>query len=59
MKNLLFAILSPFILGLSIVGSDTAQASSLTAKDYQQKAEVQLSNVFNQTDLATLDLKGK
>lgn len=58
-KNLLFALLSPFILGLSIVGSDTAQASSLTAKDYQQKAEVQLSNAFNQTDLATLDLKGK
>ena len=58
-KNLLFALLSPFILGLSIVGSDTAHASSLTAKDYQQKAEVQLSNAFNQTDLATLDLKGK
>lgn len=58
-KNLLFALLSPFILGLSIVGSDTAHANSLTAKDYQQKAEVQLSNAFNQTDLATLDLKGK
>lgn len=58
-KNLLLVLLSPFLLGLSIVGSDIAQASSLTATEYQQKAEVQLSNVFNQTDLTNGDLKGK
>ena len=55
----MFALLSPVILGLSIMGSDTAQASSLTSKEYQQKAEVQLSNVFNQTDLINGNLKGK
>lgn len=57
-KNLLFA-LTPFILGLCILGSDTAQASKITAENYQQKAEVKLSNVFNQTALSALESNNK
>ncbi|QGM31788.1 hypothetical protein GI482_16015 [Bacillus sp. N3536] len=56
-KNLLFA-LSPFILGLSIMGSSTTEASSISEKEYEQKTEVQLSNIFNETSLSSLDLKG-